>query len=212
MAAAPPSPPPAAARPELATIVERVQKRYDGTQDYRAHFDQVQLNAAFGRTTRSSGEVLFKKPGRMRWDYDKPEKKTFVSNGQVLWLYEPEDQQAFRQDLKSSQLPAALAFLMGKGKLTDEFEVTFADDAPYGRPGDYRLSLKPRQPQGRYKSIYFLVDPQTFHIRETVLIDAQGNVNDVSFGEPKINTKLADATFKWSPPAGVKVVDTSKLR
>jgi hypothetical protein len=39
----------------------------------------------------------------------------FLYNEQVLWLYEPSEKQAFKQDRKTSQLPAALAFLMGKG-------------------------------------------------------------------------------------------------
>ena len=67
---------------------------------------------------------MFKKPGRMRWDYDKPEKTYLRERRRVLWLYEPEDQQAFKQELKASQLPAALAFLTGKGKLAAEFDIT----------------------------------------------------------------------------------------
>ena len=195
----------------LATVVGKVQKHYDGTQSYRADFEQAQLNATFGRTTRSSGEVLFKKPGRMRWNYNKPEQKMFVSNGDLLWLYEPEDKQAFKQDLKGSQLPAALAFLMGKGRLEDQFDIEFAPTLSYGRPGDYRLSLKPKQAQSNYKAIYFIVDPDTFHVRQTVLIDSQGNINDVTFTNMQINNKLADTSFQWKPPAGVRVIDAGKV-
>ncbi len=196
----------------LGDVVAKVQKHYDGTQSYKAEFEQAQLNATFGRTTRSSGEVLFKKPGRMRWNYSKPEPKTFVSNGDVLWLYEPEDKQAFKQDLKGSQLPAALAFLMGKGRLDDQFNIEFAPKLAYGRPGDYRLSLKPKQAQSSYKAIYFIVDPETFHVRQTVLIDSQGNINDVTFTNMQMNSKLADATFQWKPPAGVRVIDAAKVK
>jgi len=38
------------------------------------------------RKTSSAGGVMFKKPGRMRWDYEKPEKATYVSDGGVLWV------------------------------------------------------------------------------------------------------------------------------
>lgn len=196
----------------LGEVVARVQKHYDGTQSYQARFEQAQLNATFGRTTRSSGEVLFKKPGRMRWNYGSPEPKTFVSNGDVLWLYEPQDKQAFKQDLKGSQLPAALAFLMGKGKLADEFHIEFAPKLSYGRPNDYRLSLKPKQEQSSYKAIYFIVDPERFHVRQTVLIDAQGNINDVTFSDMQLNAKLPDSTFQWKPPAGVRVINPAKAR
>src|SRR3954467_1105837 len=86
-----------AGRLDVKGVVERVQKRYDGAADFRARFGQTLTNAAFGRKTSSSGEVLFKKPGRMRWNYEKPDPKLYVADGGTLWLYEPEDKQAFKQ-------------------------------------------------------------------------------------------------------------------
>jgi len=194
-----------------AQVAEHVQQTYDKTRSFRASFKQVQLNATFGRTRKSSGTVTFAKPGMMRWDYETPVPKMFVSNGKVLWLYEPADKQAFKQALEASQLPAALSFLMGTGKLTEAFKVTEAASLNYGRPGDYRLSLKPKEPQSQYKAIYFIVDPQTFEVRQTILVDAQGNINDVTFENPKRNLKVSKAMFGWRPPKGVRVVDAASL-
>jgi outer membrane lipoprotein carrier protein len=203
--------------PDLRMVLERMQKRYDQAKDFRARFSQNYTRAVVGRSTMSTGTVTFKKPGRMRWDYDKPEARMFLSNGQVLWLYEPEEKQAFKQDLKSSQLPAALAFLMGKGRITDEFEVEFAKEPKDGksklpgRPEDFRLSLSPKQPQSAYKSILFVVDPKEHLVRESVLVDAQGNTNHFVFDGFEVNGKIPDALFKWTPPAGVRVVDTNQI-
>jgi len=196
---------------DLPTVLDRMQKRYDQAKDFHARFTQNYSRAVMGRATLSTGTITFKKPGRMRWDYDKPEPRMFLSNGQVLWLYEPSEKQAFKQDLKTSQLPAALAFLMGKGKLTDEFQVSFAKDAKEGRLGDYRLSLSPKQPQSTYKSILFIVDPKEFLVRESVLVDSQGNSNHFTFDDLQVNGKVADSVFKWTPPAGVRVVDTNQM-
>jgi outer membrane lipoprotein carrier protein len=215
-AAVPVAPVPATGAPtsgslDLPTVLDRMQKRYDQAKDFHARFSQNYSRAMVGRATLSTGTITFKKPGRMRWDYDKPEARMFLSNGQVLWLYEPSEKQAFKQDLKTSQLPAALAFLMGKGKITDEFEVTFAKDAKHGRPGDFRLALAPKQPQSAYKSILFVVDPKEFLVRESVLVDAQGNTNHFTFDGLEVNGKVADSVFKWTPPAGVRVVDTGQM-
>ncbi len=195
---------------ELRSVLEKMQRRYDQAKDFRAKFTQTYSRAVVGRATVSTGTLSFKKPGRMRWDYDKPEPRMFLSNGQVLWLYEPTEKQAFKQELKSSQLPAALAFLMGKGKLVDEFDVTFAKDE-HGRPGDIRLALSPKQPQSSYKSILFIVDPKEYLVRESILVDSQGNTNHFAFDDLEVNGKVADALFKWTPPAGVRVVDTGQL-
>jgi outer membrane lipoprotein carrier protein len=207
--------PPAAdapARLPLPAVIERMQKNYDQAKDFKAHFSQKYTNVAFNRTKVSSGEVTVKKGGRMRWDYDKPDPQMFVSDGKLLWLYEPNDKQAFKQDLKQSQLPEALSFLLGKGKLADAFEITAASDIKYGSPTDYRLSLKPKQPQGTYKSIYFVVDPKTFYVTETVLVNAQGDVNDITFSDLKVNTKVPDGLFTFKPPADARVIDTGKMK
>jgi outer membrane lipoprotein carrier protein len=155
--------------------------------------------------------VLLKKPGRMRWNYQTPEEKMYLADGALLWLYEPEDKQAFKQKLESSQLPAALAFLTGKGKLSEEFDITFSSQTGVGKPRDYVLSLHPRQAQAQVKEITFVVDPDSFLVRESLLVDGQGNVNDMLFSDIKIGSGLPDSTFRWSPPAGTRVIDTAKL-
>ena len=73
------------------------------------------------------------------------------------------------------------------------------------------LSLSPKAPQPQVKSILFVVDPRTFDVRESVITDAQGNVNDVVFADIRINTRVPETLFHFSPPAGVRVIDTAKL-
>jgi outer membrane lipoprotein carrier protein len=200
-----------ASRLELKTVVDRVQHRYDAAGDFRARFTQTLTNPTFNRKSTSSGEVLLKKPGRMRWNYEKPEPKMYLADGDLLWLYEPEDKQAFKQDLKSSQLPAALAFLTGKGKLSDEFDISFAANPGYGTARDYVLLLQPKRAQAQVKSLMFVVDPVSFHVRESILVDGQGNTNDMLFSDVKVGTGLPDSSFRWTPPAGVRIIDTAKL-
>src|SRR5262249_43161783 len=132
------------AQPAPAEIVDKMQKFYERTQDFKADFRQVQTDKVFGRKRVFDGTVKFKKPGKMRWDYKTPEKKLFVSDGKTLWLYEPEDNQAFKQSLTDSALPTAVTFLSGQGKLEKEFDVTMAEgpDAE-AEAGDYAIRLSP---------------------------------------------------------------------
>jgi outer membrane lipoprotein carrier protein len=210
-AAAPAAQSPAASRPEaLPQVIQRLQKRYESASDYRARFTQKYTYAATGRERTSTGELLVKKPGRMRWNYEAPEPQMYLASEGTLWVYEPEAKQAFRQDLKTSQLPAAVSFLMGKGKLSDEFDISLAKELPYGEPTDHRLALKPKQAQSTFKAIYLVVDPKTYLVRQSVLINTQGDINAIAFSEVKINTKLADSLFKWTEPPGVRVIDSAK--
>ncbi len=74
------------------------------------------------------------------------------------------------------------------------------------------LTLVPRLPQAQVKQILFVVDPDSFLVRETLITDGSGNTNDMLFSDIKINTRLGDGTFHWSPPADTRVIDTSKLQ
>jgi outer membrane lipoprotein carrier protein len=201
---------------DVAAVVAKVQKRYDEAADFKARFTQTLTSAALKRTTSSSGQVTFKKPGRMRWDYEKPDKSSYITDGGVLWLYEPDDKQAFKQDLKASQLPAALAFLLGKGKLASEFDITFGPDraaAGAGASGakNYVLSLAPKTPQSQVKSILFVVDPHDWFVRQSEIIDGNGNTNVIVFSDVVMNSRVPEALFHFTPPAGTRVIDTGKL-
>jgi outer membrane lipoprotein carrier protein len=193
----------------LAEVVTRMQKQYEGASDFRARFSQKYTSAATGRERTLAGELFIKKPGRMRWNYETPTPQMYLANGQTFWLYEPEEKQAYKQDLKSSQLPAAVSFLMGRGKLGDEFDISFAKEVPGGDPKAYRLALKPKKAQSTYRAIYFIVNPTTFFVDQSILINAEGDLNAITFSDVKTNTKLGDDLFKWAPPPDVRVIDAN---
>jgi outer membrane lipoprotein carrier protein len=207
---APGAAPPGGGAVPLAEVVGRMQKQYESATDFRARFTQKYTSAATGRERALGGELLIKKPGRMRWNYETPTPQMYLANGQTFWLYEPEEKQAYKQDLKTSQLPAAVSFLMGRGKLGDEFDIAFAKELPGGDPKAYRLALTPKKAQSTYRAIYFIVNPTTFLVDQSILINAEGDVNAITFSDVKINTKLGEDLFKWAPPAGVRVIDANK--
>lgn len=191
-------------------LVEKVQKVYEGTADLHAHFSQINQGVMGKRL--ASGEVWLKKPGRMRWDYSKPEKKLFIADGAVLWVYEPEDEQVFKQPLSSSQLPAQVSFLFGKGKLSDDFDISRLEGtgSGLGGPGDVVLKLVPKVATAQYRYLAFVVDPKTSLVRETVVYDQQGGSNHLIFSNIETNVKVPDSRFHFTPPEGVKVISAGK--
>ena len=186
-------------------LVEKIQKFYDATRDLHAHFDQT-LESGIGRAKKASGEVWLKKPGKMRWDYDKPEKKLLVADGTTLWVYEEEDQQAFRQPMTSSTLPAQVSFLVGEGRLAQEFDATVVEPPGIGGPGEVVVKLVPKASSGNYRYLLFVTDSATGQVKETVIYDQQGGTNRLRFSGLAVNTKVEDAKFKFTPPAGVKIL------
>ena len=193
------------ADPPVKPLVSKIQKFYDSTRDLHAHFDQV-LESGIGGKKKASGEVWLKKPGKMRWDYAKPEKKLMLSDGQTLWVYEPEDEQAFKQDLRSSTLPASVSFLFGQGRLAEEFTITVDHPKDLAQSGEVVLKLVPKVATASYRYLHFVVDPKSGLVRETVIYDQQGGTNTLSFNGVETNRGVADSRFKFAPPAGTKIL------
>lgn len=195
-------PAPVAANPDVSAVLDGIQRFYADAQDLRADFAQTYTYKVYNRTQRSSGQVFFKKPKMMRWDYKKPVAKVFVADGQTLWVYEPEENQVFKRDLSSSQLPVALTFMSGEGRLADEFDARLMQS-----PADsYVVELIPKRHAGDYRSLLLTVDRETFAVKASTVVDPVGNSNQVTFANVRINSGLPDGAFRFSPPKGVRVI------
>lgn len=195
--------PPASA----ADVVKKVQSYYADTQKLRADFRQDYTNTTFGRTSQSDGKLYVAKPGKMRWDYEKPEKKYFISDGTTLWIYEEAAHQAAQLSMKDQILPVAVTFLYGQGDLATEFDAEL-DPGKYGGKDAICVKLTPKKAEAQYKNLWLVVDPADFHVRESVIREASDNINHFTFFNIKQNAlaKVADWLFKFVPPQGVKVV------
>ena len=206
-AGAAPAPAVASQPEEAKAVLEGVQRFYQTTADFQATFRQTYVYKVYGRTQVSGGRVFFKKPGRMRWDYDKPVPKVFVSDGQTLWVYEPQESQVFRRSLRSSQLPVALTFMSGKGRLEDEFTGKLLSSTD---EKTFLLELTPKKSAGDYQSLRLKVDRATFAVQASTVVDPVGNTNTVEFSDFKTNKGLPDKGFEFAPPPGVRVIEDSK--
>jgi outer membrane lipoprotein carrier protein len=189
----------------VAALVARMQKFYENTRDLHARFEQV-VETGTGRKRMATGDVWLKKPGRMRWDYQKPDKKLMVADGETLWIYEPDDQQAFRQSMTASSLPSSVSFLFGKGRLTEEFEITRENQPGIGVAGEVVLKLVPRQATAQYRYLLFLVDDKTAMVTGTVVYDQQGGQSRISFHDVEVNRGVPDNKFQFKPPAGTRIL------
>ena len=96
----------------LLQIVKRVDARYNHLSTLKANFQENYTGA--GLTRNESGELWLEKPGKMRWDYKKPEPKVFVSDGHRVYLHVPADNQVIISPVpQEDQATTAVLFLVG---------------------------------------------------------------------------------------------------
>jgi outer membrane lipoprotein-sorting protein len=94
----------------------------------------------------------------------------------------------------------------------EHFQARFLNPAqPADADGNIVLDLTTRQPQPLMARLILSVDPRSWLVRKAVIHDELGNTVTVRFGEPSVNTGLADSLFVFVPPPGVAVVPTPGL-
>src|SRR5260370_7684160 len=84
---------------EAQTLVRKIESRYKSAQTLGATFLE-RYSEGRGTGEVESGHVFFSRPGRMRWEYEAPEKKLFLSDGRVVWFYVPSHRTVTRAQLK----------------------------------------------------------------------------------------------------------------
>jgi outer membrane lipoprotein carrier protein len=211
------SPKPAASprADDSAKWAAKVQKAYVGVRDYQADFSQqTSLKGAGTEAPKSTGKVWIAKPGKMRWEFDSPEKKTIVSDGKTMWMYDAEENQVIvNEHLDQTTSLTALNFLEGLGDLTKEFTVTMTDaPADAADPKAIFLALVPKDDSDvQLSRIVLELDKKTALAGEVYLDDALGNRTKVTFSGAKVNKGMKAETFTFPIPKGAEVINPAIL-
>lgn len=197
---------PAGAQARLApeALARSLQQRYARVRDFSADFVHTYRGGVLRTQATERGTMAVKKPGRMRWVYTAPEKKTFVSDGTKIYSYIPQDRQVIVSDVpREDEATTAVMFLAGKGDIGRDFT---ASDGNGGPAGTWALKLVPKRAELDYDALVVFLDPATLQIRGLTTTDSQGGESTFTFSNMKENRGLSDKEFAFRIPRGVDVI------
>ena len=189
----------------LDGLLKRVETRYNQAKTLQVLFHEDYTPAGRAKRTES-GTLVLRKPGKMRWDYDQPKGKLFVSDGKYLWLYTPLENRAERMKLKESDdMRAPLAFLLGKLDFQKEFRnVQGRSEGP-----DMRITAEPKTDSLPYSAVEFLVTPDQ-RIKVVKVTGFDHSVLEFRLDEEKVDPPLDAKLFQFQVPKGAKLVEAGQ--
>ncbi len=188
-------------------IADKIQANYEKILDYRANFVQEVTLTNIDKIQKNEGVVYFKKGGKMRWDYQKPQKQEFISDGKTIWHYMPADNQVWVDKATqafSSKMPST--FLTGMGNLKRDFKIKFAKSPLVDTKDNYLLELFPKEEQPGMKRLLLVVAKDSYQVMGTLVYDQFENLTRVIFSEIKTNNDLPDDLFSFQIPKGAEVI------
>src|SRR5271170_6390283 len=187
---------------QSSTLVDRVQDHYQHTQSFSAKFSEELTGIGRPKLIRS-GQVFFKRPGKMRWEFATPQKEIVVSDGHKLYNYQPDLNQVIELPIERAFKSAApLAFLLGIGNMRRDFTASL----PLSTPTDQLLHMI-LVPKGGGDRIELGLDPSNYDLMTVEVTDALGNTTSITFSQVRTNIQLSDALFDFQVPPGVDVVE-----
>ena len=191
---------PSAFSPVHAGGLDALQHFSSVVRSYRAGFEQTVI-AKNGRTVQSSkGQVAIQRPGKFRWQVEKPFPQLMLGDGRYVWLYDPDLQQATRRKVDAAIGGTPAALLAGSSVLEKFFTLK---ELPAQDGVDW-VEASPKNPESGFAQIRLGFSGAQLKTME--MLDNFGQRTRVVFLRSEINPALVADTFHFVPPAGVDVL------
>jgi outer membrane lipoprotein carrier protein len=214
---------PSTSRKEAGELASRLETRYRGAKTLQATF--LERYAENGAVLRAeAGTAYFRRPGKMRWEYDRPEKDLFLVDGKTAWFYVPSDHTVTRAPAKQSEdLRTPLALLAGRMKISRICtHVELAETEKPLREGDAVLRCDVRgqgknavasaSPDAAFgndgaDAVFFEVARDTGELARIIVRQAGGVAVEFRFENWRFDPPIPENMFRFEPPAGVAIVN-----
>lgn len=199
----------AATARDVSSIVRRVEARYRSAATLKATFLERYLES--NNVRMESGTAYFSRPGRMRWEYEEPEAKFFLSDGKTVWFYVPADRTVTRAKIKeSADWRTPLALLTGKAQLSRFCGRVELADLRVAAAENIGLRCVPKSAKAGFQEVLLEVDGAYRLVR--VLVREAGEVEtEFRFADWQENIPLPEAMFHFQAPPGVAIVDEASI-
>ena len=167
----------------------------------RANFTQAVTSPDGAKKKSSSGSFEFARPNRFRFAYTKPFEQLIVGDGQKVWLYDADLQQASVRPMDKA-LGATPAALLAGATLEKDFELRAL---PPGQGLEW-VQATPREKDDNANLQSLRIGFKGKTLAAIELVDGFGQRSLLTFSELVTNLPLAGDTFRFVPPKGVEVL------
>src|SRR6266853_1980877 len=204
-------------------IVTRFESRYRSARTLQATFLERYMEN--GRVVRvEAGTAYFRRPGKMRWEYEAPEKNVFLVDGKTAWFYVPADHTVTRVPAKeSTDWRTPLALLAGEMRvsrvcarvqvatsekpLTPDHAVLYCQLRGVQAKPDKQRSKEDLLQSGKgSEAVFFEVAKESGELVRVLVRDPGGIEMEFSFTNWQIDPPVDDSLFRFRAPSGVAIV------
>ncbi len=194
--------------PELEEVYRLLDHARETVHTFRAELTERRRLAMLEKEQVYHARIAMDLPGRIRLEYDSPERRVYVLDGGRLVGWIPSRNRVEKMDLsrRKKRIQRLLALGQDGASLEREFRVRLADDEP--RPGTAELVLVPRSRRirRRVREIRLWIDRKLGIPRAIRYTTGDDNVVEIELSRVEINPEIPAQVFRLEIPPGAKVV------
>ena len=183
-----------------ASSLDTLKAFLDQTTSAKARFAQMVLDKNMKQLQQATGTMQFSRPGRFRWEYDKPYEQTIVGDGTKLWIYDKDLNQVTVRKLDRALGSSPAALLAGSNEIERNYTLTNLGN----QEGLDWLEAVPKTKDTAFERIRLGFSKKGLEAME--LHDQFGQVTVIKFADVERNLKLPPEIFKFAPPKGADVI------
>jgi outer membrane lipoprotein carrier protein len=183
-----------------AGAVDQLHDFLKSTKTLKAEFAQAVIAKSGRKPQQSSGIVAISRPGKLRWEIQKPYPQLVVGDGEKIWIHDPELQQVTVRKAGQAIGGSPAALLSGSNELEKNFTLKDAGEAE----GLNWVEATPKVSDSGFERVRLGFSGSDLKAME--LLDSFGQTTLIRFTKMERNPALPAATFKFTPPAGADVV------
>lgn len=183
-----------------ATALDQLNQFLNSTRTAKASFSQRVISKSGKPGQFASGDMSFSRPGKFRWEYQKPYRQLIVGDGAKLWTYDKDLNQVVVKAMGSALGATPAALLAGGAALEKNFELKDSGTAE----GLEWVDAKPRNKEAGFEFMRIGLKggvPQAMEVRDNF-----GQTTLLQFGSFERNPSLPADAFRFTPPKGADVV------
>lgn len=188
--------------PVSAQPLDELASLLSGYDRFQADFDQSIINERGDAGESSSGFFAISRPDKFVWKTRTPFPQDIISDGEYIWIFDPDLEQATRKPAEANTDSAPALILNGRiHELEKRYEVSLTQSYD-----DIRVfELLPKETQEALFSRVRLLFKDAV-LSELMLDDTLGQRSVIQLSSQQLNPELDEAMFQFDPPEDIDVI------
>jgi len=172
-----------------------------GINTLKAEFKQTIYSSSKEAIDYSEGLIWLKKPEQILWEFQRPNIKKIIVDGESVSIYDANLNQLLIVPY-TDQYQSSLASILINN---DNLEVFYEIQTKINDDGFYLITLFQKKDDSLFTKIEISISEML--IQTIKLLDSSGQSISIVLENTEMNISLSDASFKFIPPKGVDIID-----